>query len=52
MCDMQRLLESGPVDTAGYDSLSLVAEQVSHHPPGEYACIRAGCVALKWLDRR
>ena len=34
----QRLLESGPVKTAGYDSLSLLAEQVSHHPPGMYAC--------------
>ena len=36
---IQRLLESGPVETAGYDSLSLLAEQVSHHPPGTYVCL-------------
>ena len=30
----QRLVETSPVETAGYDSLSLLAEQVSHHPPG------------------
>ena len=32
---LQRLLESGPVESAGYDSLSLLAEQVSHHPPSK-----------------
>lgn len=32
---LQRLLESGPFSCAGYDSLSYVAEQVSHHPPGK-----------------
>ncbi len=30
----QRLVETSPVEFAGYDSLSLLAEQVSHHPPG------------------
>ena len=32
--DDQRVLETGPVESAGYDSVSLLAEQVSHHPPG------------------
>jgi len=35
MVIMQLLLGTGPVPYSGYDSLSLVAEQVSHHPPGE-----------------
>ena len=32
---LQRLLESGPVSFANYDSVAYVAEQVSHHPPSE-----------------
>ena len=31
----QSLLQSGPVSYASYDSVSFVAEQVSHHPPGQ-----------------
>ena len=31
----QSILESGPVPYASYDSVTFVAEQVSHHPPGE-----------------
>lgn len=27
-------MESGPFIHAGHDSLSFIAEQVSHHPPG------------------
>lgn len=33
---LQRLLETGPVPYANPDALAYVAEQVSHHPPGEY----------------
>ena len=31
---LQVILEGGPPIDAGYDSLSFIAEQVSHHPPG------------------
>ena len=34
----QRILEAGPVESAGYDSVSLLAEQVSHHPPSKLLC--------------
>jgi len=30
---LQRIVESGPVSFANYDSVAYVAEQVSHHPP-------------------
>ena len=35
-CSLQAVLETGPFPQAGYNSFSYVAEQVSHHPPGEY----------------
>ena len=31
----QRLLDGGPPIQAGFDSMTFLAEQVSHHPPGE-----------------
>ena len=34
----QKLLESGPVPYASYDSVTFVAEQVSHHPPSMFLC--------------
>ena len=34
VCYVQVLLESGPVPYASYNSVTFVAEQVSHHPPG------------------
>ena len=37
---LQRIVESGPVSFANYDSVAYVAEQVSHHPPSEsQSCI-------------
>ena len=33
----QSILESGPVPYASYDSVTFIAEQVSHHPPSEHS---------------
>jgi len=34
----QRVLDGGPPIQAGFDSMTFLAEQVSHHPPGESGC--------------
>ena len=42
---VQALLESGPIPYASYNSVTFLAEQVSHHPPGTYAA-RLCCAAV------
>ena len=41
---LQKILDSGPVPYARYNSITFVAEQVSHHPPSEHAHSSSGSV--------